>query len=157
MRVVLFPLRPLADLSHRINDWSSRWLDRFINRIYLPALNWSIRLPGVILAIAICLFLVVAGFIRAGVIPFVAFPKLDSRTIEARINFPDGTSGPMTNRATQKLEDALLEVADEAGGKLIKHHYRMAGWTAYPNNATAIGGSFYGGTLGDGKRRAGAT
>ncbi len=90
----------------------------------------------------------VAGFIRAGVIPFVAFPKLDSRTIDARVTFPDGTPGHVTDRATEKIEEALLKVAEQEGGDLVKHRYRMAGWTTYPNNASAIGGSFAGGHLG---------
>ena len=90
----------------------------------------------------------VGGFIRAGVIPFVVFPKLDTRTIEARITFPDGTPGEVTDRATEKMEQALLEVAEQEGGNLVRHRYRMAGWTTYPNNASAIGGSFNGGHLG---------
>ena len=147
-RVVLFPLRPLADLSHRINDWSSHKLDRLITKAYLPILKWSIHHPGIVLSIAIFLLMMVGGFIRAGVIPFVAFPKLDSRTIDARVTFPDGTPGHVTDRATEKLEEALLQVAEQAGGNLIKHRYRMAGWTTYPNNASAIGGSFAGGHLG---------
>ena len=38
-RIVLFPLRPLADLSHRLNDWSNRLLDRLITKTYLPTLE----------------------------------------------------------------------------------------------------------------------
>ncbi len=147
-RVLFYPLRPLADLSHRINAGMSRGLERLITNTYLPTLKWAIHHPGVVLALAVAMLLVVAGFVRAGVIPFVAFPKLDSRTIEARVTFPDGTPGQVTNRVTAKIEEALLQVADEQGGNLVKHRYRMAGWTTYPNNASAIGGSFSGGHLG---------
>ena len=88
-------------------------------------------------------------------IPFVVFPKLDTRTIEARITFPDGTPGEVTDRATQKIEQALQEVAEQLGGDLVKNRFRMAGWTTYPNDASAIGGSFNGGHLGSGERRVG--
>ena len=147
-RIVFFPLRPLADLSHRLNDWSNRMLDRLITKTYLPTLDWAIKFPLVVLSIAICVLLVVGGFLRAGIIPFVVFPKLDTRAIEARIRFPDGTPGAVTADATEKLEQALLEIAEQEGGNLVHQRYRMAGWTTYPNNASAIGGSFNGGHLG---------
>ncbi len=147
-RLVLFPLRPLADLAKLINAWTTRWLDAFITRLYVPTVTWAIHRPGVVVALALAMFMIVAGFIRAGVIPFVAFPKLDSRTIEARVTFPDGTAGRITDQATAKLEQALLEVAQQQGGGLILHRYRMAGWTTFPNSPAAIGGSFSGGHLG---------
>ncbi len=147
-RIVLFPLRPLADLSHRLNRWSNGMLDWFIDRAYLPTLRWSLHRPALTLSIALCMLLTVAGFIKAGVIPFVVFPKLDTRKIESRIMFPDGTPGEVTDRATAMIEKAMQDVARDYQDGLIKTHFRMAGWTTLPSNASAIGGSFEGAHLG---------
>ncbi len=144
----LFPFRPLAVLFQRINQRSSQLLTLLIDRTYLPTLAWTIRRPGTTLAIAVATLLITAGFIKSGVIPFVLFPKLDTRVIEARIAFPDGTPGELTDRATAMMEQALRDVADQEGGSLLRTRFRMAGWTTYPNNASAIGNTFNGGHLG---------
>ncbi len=146
--IVLFPLRPLARLSHWMNEHVSYFLDWLINRTYIPSLKWSLRNPATVLALAIALLVVVFGFINAGVIPFVVFPKLDTRTIEARISFPDGTPGEVTDQATQKIEEAILAVNEQLGGKLVKNRYRVVGWANRPNNMAAVGGELGGGHLG---------
>ena len=104
--------------------------------------------PATTIAMAVSMLLVIGGCIRAGIIPFVVFPKLDSRTIDARVAFPDGTPGRVTDQALEKVEQALQDVDRELGGGLIRHRYRMAGWTTPPSNASALGGAFEGGHLG---------
>ena len=157
LRVVLFPLRPLADLSHRINDWSSRWLDRFINRIYVPALKWSIRLPGVILAIAICLF---SGR------RWIHSCRRDSicRLPEARLANHRGTH--QFSRRDFRPHDQPSHA--EAGRRSVgsrRRGGRQVDQTPLPHGRLDRLSQqchchrrfLFGGTLGDGKRRAGAT
>ena len=146
--IVLFPFRGFVALFHWLSDRSNRILQLFISKTYLPTLVWSIQRPWTVIAVAISLLLIVGGCIRAGIIPFVAFPKLDARSIEARVTFPDGTPGEITNRATEMIDEALSRTDAELGGGLIRHRFRMTGWTTRPNNANALGGSFLGGHLG---------
>ncbi|MHB8864904.1 MAG: efflux RND transporter permease subunit [Pirellulaceae bacterium] len=146
--IVLFPFRGLVDLFHWLSRQSNRLTHGFITAFYLPTLRWAIVRPGTTIALAVSMLLVVGGCINAGIIPFVVFPKLDTRTIDARVMFPDGTPGHVTAPAMAKLEEALAEVNRELGGGLIRHRYRMTGWTTPPNDASALGGSFEGGHLG---------
>ncbi len=145
---VLYPLRGLVNLFHWLSAQSNRLLQRVIQRSYLPSLAWAIQHPGMTVSIAVSMLLVIGGMIRAGVIPFVVFPKLDSRTIDCRVTFPDGTPGQTTNLALDKIEQALAEVNEQFGRGLIRHRTRMAGWTTRPNTAEALGGSYEGGHLG---------
>jgi HAE1 family hydrophobic/amphiphilic exporter-1 len=146
--IVLFPLRPLARLSHWLNEHVSRLLDWLINRTYIPSLNWSLRNPATVVALSVGLVVLLFGFINAGVIPFVVFPKLDTRVIEARISFPDGTPGQVTDMATRRMEESILAVNDRLGGQLIKNRYRVVGWMNRPDNIAGIGGELGGGHLG---------
>ncbi len=146
--IVLFPFRGFVDLFHWLSRLANRLMQSFIEKIYLPFLHGAIRRPGTTIALSVSMLLVIGGCIRAGIIPFVVFPKLDSRTIDARVAFPDGTPGRVTDQALEKVEQALQDVDRELGGGLIRHRYRMAGWTTPPSNASALGGAFEGGHLG---------
>lgn len=146
--MALFPFRSLVNLFHWISDRTNRLLDLVVIRSYIPTVAWAVRRPVTVMALAVALLLVVGGCIRAGVIPFVLFPKLDTRMIEARITFPDGTPGELTDRATEQLEGALLGVERQLGEQLIRRRYRMSGWTTRPNNMSALGGGFEGGHVG---------
>jgi multidrug efflux pump subunit AcrB len=146
--IALFPLRPLARLSHWLNDHVSRMLQWLIDRTYLPSLNWSLRNPSIVVALSLGTLVLLFGFIKAGVIPFVVFPKLDTRVIEARVSFPDGTPGQVTDQVTQKIEESILAVNRKLGGELIKNRYRVVGWMNRSDNIASIGGELGGGHLG---------
>ncbi len=146
--VALFPLRAWADVFHRLSGWANRRLNQMIDRYYAPLLRWTMLRPAITLSIALAALLTLGGLIKAGVIPYVMFPKLDSRTIEARISFPDGTPGNVTLETTHQIEAALTKAVGDFGGGLLLHRYHMVGWTTRPNSAASIGGSFSGGHLG---------
>ena len=108
--IVLFPLRGLAVLFGWLNHHVDNFLDRFIRERYVPFVRWSIHNSILVMSVAVSLLVVMGGLFESGIIPFVVFPKLDTRNIQARIVFPDGTPGAVTERATQKIEQALLAV-----------------------------------------------
>ena len=54
--------------------------------------------------------MVAVGFVKAGIVPFIVFPKLDSNVIRAKVAFPDGTPLAVTQSATAQIERALWEL-----------------------------------------------
>ena len=128
--VVLYPLRPVAMLFHWINRHSHHWLHHVTGRYYLPLLGWCLGNPVATISVAIALLVFTWGFVRSGLTPWILFPKLDSRIIEAKIAFPDGTPAEVTDRATQRLEAALRRVnqhyADQ-GMPVVNLVYRAVG------------------------------
>ncbi len=148
LSIVLFPFRGLALLFHWINQHSEAALSRFIDNRYVPFVRWSTHNAGFVISLAIATLLIVGALIEAGTIPFVVFPKLDTRTIEARLEFPDGTPGEVTERAIQKIEQSLLAVEKRYGGGLVRHYFRMVGWSTRPNGVASLGGVLAGSHLG---------
>ena len=108
--VVLYPFRPRAALLARINRSTHHAVHWAAGHYYLPLMGWCIRHPAVVIAGCLAALLMTAGLVRSGVTPYILFPKLDSRFIEARIAYPDGTPAAVTQRATQRLEEAIRRV-----------------------------------------------
>ncbi|MCA9162393.1 MAG: efflux RND transporter permease subunit [Planctomycetales bacterium] len=130
LSIVLYPFRIVGDGLIWVNKHLSQWMDYVIAKIYAPALSWSIHNPGVVIASGVTLILVAVGVVRAGITPFVLFPKLDSNWIQAKIVYPDGTPGSLTDAATQRLADALDEVNKElsqSGESLVVVKHRTVG------------------------------
>ncbi len=88
-------------------------MERFGDRVYIPALRFLLTYPLLGISGGIALLLVTIAVVRAGYIPFEAFPKGDSNQILAQIVFPDGTPVQVTDAATQKIEEAIRQVSEE--------------------------------------------
>ena len=107
---LLFPLRPLARGFARLNQ-ASHWLVYEVTRrAYLPALDWALSNRALVLSSALALLIFTLGLPRSGITPWVLFPTLDSKMIEAEIVYPDGTPGPHTRSSLDRLLAALEQV-----------------------------------------------
>lgn len=108
--VVFYPLRPLTALFTWINGKTDHAVHWVAGHYYLPVMGWCIRHPGLVIAGCVAALLMTAGLVRSGITPYILFPKLDSRFIEARIAYPDGTPPRVAQGATQRLEEAMRRV-----------------------------------------------
>ncbi|MDG2207109.1 MAG: efflux RND transporter permease subunit [Pirellulales bacterium] len=136
-----FLLRPFR----RINQGTAALLDRFVKNVYLPVLRWSLECRWVVLAGAASLLLVAVGFVRAGIVPFVIFPKLDSNVIRAKVAFPDGTPLAVTRAATDQIETALWELNEELSppdSPLVQLAHRNIGTQATSDNPAKAAETF---------------
>ena len=115
--VLLYPLWFIATLFEKINVMTHRALHRFTSHYYLPALGWCLSHPPIVISVALALLITTVGMVRAGITPWVLFPKLDSREIEVKIAYPDGTPSEVTDRATRRLEEAIRRVDQQYAEK----------------------------------------
>lgn len=132
---LLYPLQRLGALFGWIGKKTDAGLNRFLQRRYLPVLRWSLANPVFILALCISLLLLTAGMIRGGVTPFNLFPKIDITLIEAKIVYPEGTAESVTDRATERLEEAIRAVNEERspdGTSMLKLVHRTVGSMTSP-------------------------
>jgi HAE1 family hydrophobic/amphiphilic exporter-1 len=129
---LLAPFRWLATALKRINEWTEFILDRFTERYYTPIVSRLLHLPALVIAISIAILSLTAGFVPAGITPWVLLPKMDNSALMAKIAFPDGTPFSVTDSATRKLEAAVLRVGERLGtGKsLVKLTHRHVGFVA---------------------------
>lgn len=128
---LLFPFRPVVWFFHWLNDFSGRLLARFIEAVYLPIVKFVLHFPGITVSLALTVLMLSFGVVRAGLIPFVIFPKLDKNDIQVKIIYQDGTPSAITNAATQRLETAIHKVAEKYrthdGRGVLTTTYRTVG------------------------------
>jgi HAE1 family hydrophobic/amphiphilic exporter-1 len=136
LAVALYPFKPLATLFAYINTQTHHLVHWITLRLYLPALGWSLNNPLIVIALAIAMLAGTAGMVRSGVTPWILFPKLDSKLIQAKVTFPDGTPAEVTAAATRQLADTLQQLKNEErfqtfeGGPGVGLLYRAVGETA---------------------------
>jgi multidrug efflux pump subunit AcrB len=111
--IVLYVFHFLLGIFSRLNQLTASLLERFVEKIYLPALRWSLQCRWIVLAAAAALLMVTVGFVQAGIVPFIVFPKIDSNVIRAKVAFPDGTPLNVTDEATRQIETALWKLNEE--------------------------------------------
>lgn len=119
MRILGFVLWPFSFVMHGMNWLNKRasWLmQATVDRFYGPLVDWCLSSKPIVIATLLGLVVLTAGLVAGGFIPFVFFPKLDSRSIEGAISFPDGTSPMQADMVTLRLREAIYEL-DEAEKK----------------------------------------
>lgn len=135
--VVFFAFRWVLTLAAAANRVATKGLEWYINRVYQPSLEWSLRNRSIVVAGCLATLLLAGGLYRSGVLKFNFFPRLDGNTLNATVVFPDGTPEEVTISATQRIEDAFWDLAEEyekAGTPIAKTSYRVVGAT--------VGGGF---------------
>ena len=93
-----------------LNERAARILHRLVEQAYLPTIRWCLHNILATLCAAAAVAIATAGLVvtldfsgearlvrRGGIVPFELFPKLDSNWIEAKVIFPDGTPGTVTD------------------------------------------------------------
>ena len=108
----LHPLLPILQGVQRVCDSSLKW---FVRRCYAPFLEIAIDNRYLMLAGAASILILAFGLIRSGVTPFTIFPKVDSKRIQARLLFPDGTPASVTEEGVARVERALEETSNKLG------------------------------------------
>jgi len=128
--VAFYPLRIVVLAFEFVNYYASLGMSKVVENFYVPVLRWSINNPFTVVASGIALLLVFTGIVVGGITPFEFFPKMDVRTIEATVRFPNGTPSSETDRATRRIEDTIVAIAKEyetKGQKLIQVRHRTVG------------------------------
>ncbi|MFV1964815.1 MAG: efflux RND transporter permease subunit [Pirellulaceae bacterium] len=128
--VILYPFRVLVRFFGWVNHGSHHLVHHVTWRYYLPALGWSLNNAPITICLALAMLVFTFGFVRSGITPWVLFPKLDTRFIEAKIAFPDGTPASVTRKATMELEAALKRVDQRCareGQPVVNLYHQMIG------------------------------
>ena len=139
---VLYPLKPVVWFFNWLNKHSGILLNRFIESVYIKIVEFLFRFPAIVVSLALSVLILSFGFVQAGMIPFVIFPKLDKNDVRAKIVYVDGTPSAVTDAATRRLEKAIETVAaryqSTDGGRILKTMHRTVGSTEASNPADAM-------------------
>ncbi len=133
------PNRPQADRSplvrrlSRVQHTTARWMEIFVERVYIPFLSKALHWRYISLATALAVLMLTIGLMRSGIIKFEVFPSLDGFVMTATAEFPSGTPPEVTRQAIQEIEAALLRLGDKtptrSGDPLVKDRLTLVGQT----------------------------
>ncbi len=113
-----------------LNRGTNFVLDAFIRIVYQPVIRFSTRNPAVTVSLSITFLLLAATLVTSGTVPSIFFPKLDAPEVMATVIFPDGTPSRITDAATTRIEQAILDINarySTPGRPLIVVTHRMVG------------------------------
>ncbi|MEQ8787293.1 MAG: efflux RND transporter permease subunit [Pirellulaceae bacterium] len=136
--VMLYPLKFLAILIAWLNRKAAGGLNWFIDNVYMGMLRWALGNPLAMVAGSLSVLAIAVASVAAGLVPFNIFPKLDAPRIEAKIVFADGTPGNVTDEATRRIEQAILEINQRhkaAGEEVVLVTFRSLGQASEPGMA----------------------
>ncbi|MGB0370946.1 MAG: efflux RND transporter permease subunit [Opitutales bacterium] len=87
----------------RVKAWVTVALNRFRDTIIIPATRFSVRMPYLVIAAGISLFIASLGLLSGGHLRFVFFPVVEGEEIKVNLEMPKGTSFEQTERTMDKI------------------------------------------------------
>lgn len=110
-----------------------------IEKVYEPALKWSLRKPWAVIGIAGCLL--VAAVVVYPNIGFSLLPQMDMGRVDVKFNLPNGTPMDVTDVVSAELEERLMQING------VKSVSATIGTTGSNYTALISGSSVNGGSL----------
>lgn len=114
---LLYPFRRLGDGMSWASYRFGGFLDWVILRVYTPSLRFCLRRPEIPISVAVAGLLIAMSLVRNGTVPWTFFPDLDSPMIQATVVFPDGTPSRVTDEATRRIEEAIVQIGNHYAGE----------------------------------------
>lgn len=141
------PFRFIGTLIAVVNRWVASALEWFIETLYLPALRFCLRFPGLTVCGAIAFLMLAIGTVRSGTVPYIVLPQIDSNFCTVIIAFPDGTPEHITDKATKQLETAIVAINNQTIGEgltknpdgVVSAIHRAVGYGASTNGDVSSG------------------
>jgi multidrug efflux pump subunit AcrB len=126
----LNPLTRKLEIVHHLTSSGMEW---FVAHVYTPLLSKALYWRYISLCIAVSILLLTIGLIKGGILKFEIFPEVDGFIITSTIEFPSGTPSDVTKQSIEKIESALLRLAEHtetrSGDPLIEDRRAMIGQT----------------------------
>lgn len=100
-------------LLNKAQDKVSHYLYYFINAIYQPILQKTLKRPALTVAIFFSILLIICSTIFSGWIRFTFFPRVQSEIARSQLTLPEGTPYEVTQRHIERIEQAALQLRDK--------------------------------------------
>ena len=118
---------PIFRLQHAV----ATGLERFVENIYRPFLEFSLRFRYVVWVGFVAMLMISASVVITGWIPFQFFPKVEGEILSAKLEMPLGAPFSETQRVVKRLEKAAFElgatVEDDFGNPVVLNQLATAG------------------------------
>ncbi len=97
----------------------SSGLDRFINRVYAPLLDFCIRFRAVTIALAAAVLIVILGYVASGRIGLILMPRVESDVAVVTATLPYGSPVSRAEQVRRQLVTAAEQTAEANGGEQL--------------------------------------
>ncbi len=97
----------------------SSGLDRFINRLYAPFLDFCIRFRVIVVSISLAALIVVVGYVASGRIGLILMPRVESDVSVVTATLPYGSPLSRAEEVREKLLTSAQQVAQENGSETL--------------------------------------
>jgi len=128
------PPRVQSESWHtRLRAGIDRRTEGFITGVYRPVCRRATEARSLTVLITLAVVILLAGLYLGGRAPLVLFPEIDSNTLRARVQFPEGTPADVTQAAVARIEQAaaglgsLPELKPASGGPLVQRTFSILG------------------------------
>ena len=99
-----------SNKKSRVEQWAETTLRFVRDRVYGPALRYTIHYPAVSIAVAVAIFLITIGALRGSVIKTTFFPIIERRSVDVTLEMPAGTPVSITDSLLAVMEKRIWEV-----------------------------------------------
>jgi multidrug efflux pump subunit AcrB len=128
-------------------------LERFVDRVYRPVLEWCLHWRYLTLSIGLGSLLLCVGLVGGGWVRFQFFPPVEGDDIAAFLTMPEGVSPEAVREAVERMESGALRLrreyearGGEQRGDVFRHMLASIGdqpyRTAVSRNAGGSGRTF---------------
>lgn len=120
-------------------------MEKFVDRLYDPALRCAVRHRYITLATFIALAMASFGYFKSGALGFVNMPSIDRNRINAQIQMPRDTPVDVTDARVRHVAAAVEQLRKEfvdpgTGKSLIGDMVTSSGgWPGFPNVVSNMG------------------
>ena len=126
-------------------------LETFVEKVYQPSLNFSLRWRYITAAVFISVLILTLATVATGLIQFKFFPEVEGDILSAKVELAQGVPFEETEKAVKKIEAAAIALSEkykaDDGGSILKHVLSSAGTQPFqtgvvlggPPRATHIG------------------
>lgn len=115
----------LAKIWGKVQGFVVRSLDLFTCKVYQPVLRFLIPFRYLTLGGFVAVLIVVVGLIPSGKLRFVFFPDIFRDSISANLELEQGLPVSYLHENAEKiaqgLRDAVVELEEKSGDKILKH------------------------------------
>ena len=117
--------RPDSDAGKAMDRYQERMdaaLGRFIDHSYTPVLKSCLAKPGITLAVALAILMVVMSWAMSGRMGFSMFPRLEGEFAVAQIELPSNAPFEQALAVRERVEKSLYAISqplEEAGTPLV--------------------------------------
>ncbi|MEE9386149.1 MAG: efflux RND transporter permease subunit [Nannocystaceae bacterium] len=121
------PRRGILGIPGVVQRLVARSLDQFIQRAYKPAAILVIRGRYIAVGLAVAVFVLTAGIVGSGRVPFNFFPSIEGDVVTVQAQLPYGSAIERTERVRSKLAAALNSTIERFGEDAVVGVYTRVG------------------------------